>query len=222
MSLGLDLAIVLIVVVTFAIVMIRGFIKTIFDLVSVVFAIILAKMFSATVSNMFYDFLYKHFSNTVESVVNKVLANDGISSASKIDNLLALLGDYNPSLANSIIGNDINDRFHGVVQVIVGLLSYAISFLLIFIVSLFVFKVLSTVLSKIFKLPILNVINKTLSFVLAVLMCFVYVNLFVAFMQIITPALSSVYPNLLDLEVVEQTFIFEYFYNFKWIKFLVN
>ncbi len=222
MSLWLDLAIVLITVITFAVVMLRGFIKTVFDLTSVIFAIVFAKMFSAPVSNVFYDFLYKHFSESIGSVVNKFLTENALPSALNLDNLLGLLEKYNPNLANSLGSESVNNSFQTIVGSVVGLLSYAIAFLLIFVLTIIVFKVLSVVLSTVFKLPVLKTINKTLSFVLAIIMCFVYINLFVALMQIIAPVISSVYPETLNAEIIKQTFLFKFFYNFEWIKFLVN
>lgn len=222
MSLWLDLAIVLITIITFAVVMFRGFIKTVFDLTSVIFAIVFGKMFSAHVSNFFYDFLYKHFSGSIESVVTKFLTENDLPSALKLDNLLTLLGKYNPDLANSLGSDGVNDGFRVIVESVVGLLSYAVAFLLIFVLTIIVFRILSVVLSTVFKLPVLKTINKTLSFVLAVIMCFVYINLFVAFMQIISPVISSVYPETLNADIIKQTFLFKFFYNFEWIKFLVN
>ncbi len=138
------------------------------------------------------------------------------------DNLLGVLEKYNIDLANNIFSKNINNGIQVIVESIVGLLSYAIAFLLIFILTIIAFKILSIVLSTVFKLPGLKTINKTLSFVLGGGMCFIYINLFVALMQILTPVLTSVYPEYFNLSVVEETLIFEFFYNFEWIKFLVN
>jgi uncharacterized membrane protein required for colicin V production len=222
MSFVLDIAVITIVLVTFVVVMLRGFIKTVLDLTSVIFAIIFAKMFSASVSNIFYGFLYKHLSSGISELINNYLEKSELPTLLEQHTLLELLGRYNVELANVINSDNVNTTLQVVVQSVIGLLSYAIAFFMIFIITIIAFKILSVVLSTIFKLPILKTINKTLSFVLSVIMCFVYINLFVAFMQIITPVISSVYPDMINLTVIEQTYLFKFFYNFEWIKFLVN
>ncbi len=222
MALFLDIAVVLIIVITFVVVLLRGFIKTILDFASVVFAIVFAKMFSASFSNMFYASFNRFFSEGIGNVVSNFLSKNELPEFLEQENISELLGKYNIELANIINTENINNGFQVIVESIVGLLSYAVAFLLIFVITIIAFKILSLILCKVFKLPVLKTINKTMSLILAVVMCFVYLNLFIAFMQIIIPVVSSVYPETINATVIESTYLFKFFYGFEWIKFLVN
>ena len=114
------------------------------------------------------------------------------------------------------------DTVQRIAENIVGLLSYAVAFLVVFIVTIILFKILGVVLSSIFKLPLLKTVNRALSLCLGGVMAFVYLMIFVAFMQIAVPVVSSVYPEFLNMDIVESTVIFEFFYNFEWIKLFVS
>ena len=103
-----------------------------------------------------------------------------------------------------------------------GILSYAVAFIAVFILTIIAFKIASVVVGGIFELPVLKTINKTLALVLAVVMSLFYVLLFIAFMQIILPYLISVYPDIINNDVINKSLIFDYLYNCEWIKIFVN
>lgn len=222
MAIALDVAVLLIIVVTFIVVMIRGFVKTVLDFASVVFAIIGAKLFAAELSDVFYKPFYNSFSEGLREVVKNIIEKGDLPALLEQHNVSEILGRYNAPLADSINSGLIEDTVLNIVQNVVGLLSYAIAFLLIFIVVYIICKLLSLLICAVFKLPVLKTINKTLSFFLALLMIFVYLNLFVAFMQIAVPIIASAYPDVVTLDTLNNTFLFKFFYNFEWIKFFVS
>ena len=145
-SLTLDLAIVLISIITIAVVISRGFIKTILDLTSVIFAIFFAKFFASTVSSVFYNFFYKSFSDSLKKIIDNLISKNELPVVLDQDNILGILKKYNINLANTIISENIDNGIQVIVESVIGLLSYAIAFLLIFILTIVAFKILSIVL----------------------------------------------------------------------------
>ena len=101
------------------------------------------------------------------------------------------------------------------------LFAQAFAFFVVFVAVSIVFRFVVNFISGIFKLPILNSINKILGFVLGCAKALIFVFLFIAILQLASPLLNNAYPELLGHETVQSTFVFKYIYNIKWLNFLV-
>jgi len=222
MSIVFDLIIVAIVFVTLYTVIKRGFIKTVIDLVSVFVSIILAKMFSPKLSEYLFGVFGERFTDKLNSAISGMIENNSLPSVLESENISAYLQKYSADLSDKINSEVLESTVESISYTLVGLISYAAAFMIIFFVASLAFKILSVILSGIFKLPVLNSINKTLAFLLGIVIAFIYVLIFTAFVQIALPFLSSYYPEYINADVVEKTFIFKYILNFEWLKFLVN
>lgn len=222
MSVLFDLIIVAIVFVTIYTVVKRGFIKTVIDLVSVFVSLILAKMFSPNLSEYLFGVFGERFTDKLNSAISAMIEDNSLPSVLENENISAYLQKYSTDLSEKINSEVLESTVESISYTLVGLISYAVAFMIIFFVAGIAFKILSVVLSGIFKLPVLNSINKTLAFILGVVIAFIYVLIFTAFVQIAWPFLSSYYPEYINSDVVEKTFIFKYIINFEWLKFLVN
>ena len=221
MSIILDLIVIIIVALTMCAVIKKGFVKTVLDFASVICAVIVAKIFAPEISLAFYNGLYDAFSLKIKEGVRAMIAENGLPEALEVENLSAFLEKYNSKLLERVSGELIESTVNIITKHLVALLSYGLAFMLVFVAVIIVFKVVSALLNGVFKLPILNQINKTLAVFLSVIIAFIYVLLFVAFMQIMMPLLSSVYPGLFGESVIENSFIFNYIYTFEWVEILV-
>ncbi len=102
------------------------------------------------------------------------------------------------------------------------LLSYAIAFATLFAILSIVLNFLTVFISGIFKLPILNSLNKTLGLLLGCVKALIFMFLLAAIIQLAAPFINDAYPNVYIDEIIQNTFIFKHIYNFHWINFLVN
>jgi|GEM_PF-5559790 len=222
MAFLLDFFVILIIASTVFTVVKKGFVRTVIDFASVICALVVAKMFSSSVSLFFYDGLQKVVSGKINDIIGKLIQDNNLPKNLESGELFNFLSKYNGDLADKVTVDVVENTADVITQYLVGILSYALAFLLLFILTVIVFKVASFVLGGIFELPILKTVNKTLAFILAIVISFVYVLLFTAFMQIIVPYLSSVYPDVINSEIINKTVVFGYLYNFEWVKILVN
>jgi len=222
MAIVLDSIVVLIILGTVISVVSRGFIKTLLGFCSVIFAVIFGKIFSPVVSTWLYDILYRGTFDGINNVVSDLISENKLPSLLELDSVSNTLSKYNPELATEINSRVTDNMAQAISENIVGLLSYAVAFLVVFILTVILFKILGVILSTIFKLPVLNTINKVLSLGLGCVMAVVYLMIFSAFMQIVLPVVSSVYPEVINMTTVESTVLFEFFYNFEWIKLFVS
>ena len=222
MALFLDILVFLIVVLTMYKVIKKGFVRTVIDFISVIGSLIIAKIFAEPVSSFFYKGLNKVASEKINEIIEGMIKENNLPNNLEADELFKFLNKYNVDLVDMISSDAIENSVNIIAQYLVGILAYAVAFLVLFILSVVSFKILSLVLGGVFELPILKTVNKSLALVLAVVVAIVYVLLFIAIMQMIIPYFSSVYPEFINAEIIEKSFVFDYLYNFEWIKIFVN
>jgi len=221
-SIFLDLIVVLIVFSTMYTVIKKGFVRTVIDFASVICALIASKIFANPLSSFFYGILEKVTSKKINEIIENLIRENNLPKTLEEGELFEFLSKYNIDLANKVSGEAVESTMNVITQYLVGILSYAVAFIVVFILTIIAFKIASVVVGGIFELPILKTINKTLALVLAVVMSLFYVLLFIAFMQIILPYLTSVYPDVINNDVINKSLIFDYLYNCEWIKIFVN
>ncbi len=216
MALFLDLTVVLIVALTMYFVIKKGFVRSLLELLSVICSLILAKMFAAPVSQIFYKFLQGVISPKVEELINNLLKTDSLPETLHNDALGRLLSEYGVMFIDrENTTSFLSDSF-------TAMISYCLAYLLIFVGVMLLFKFATPVVCAVFKLPILRTANKLLSLVLGIALSVLYLLLFVSLMQILIPLLSSVYPESINSAVIEKTYIFSFIYNLDWIKILLS
>ena len=119
----------------------------------------------------------------------------------------------------------LTEKFSGgekaIPETALSLFAHALAFASLFALFCIIFKVVTLFVSGIFKLPILNGLNKTLGLILGCVKALISLFLFVAIMQLIIPLISTTQSGLINDEIVQSTFVFKFLYNIKWINFLV-
>ncbi len=222
MSIALDLIIVLILGLTFFLVVKKGFVRTVIDFASVICALIFSKLFTPVLSSIYYDGLYGTLADKTEEMVTSLIEQNSLPELLQAEQLTEFLSKYQPGLAEELNVSFIKNSAHMITKPIIALLAYGLAFLTIFILTLILFKIISVLAGGIFELPFLKQVNKAFAFIPATLLSILYVVLFIALMQLLVPFISSVYPDVINADIIDKTYIFGYLYNLEWLEIFVN
>ncbi len=160
----------------------KGFVLSFLELVAAILAFVMAYSFSPTVAQMAYDGFVKE--SVIETIETQIDENVSLSETSaKTQLVIESIPDYVVSFADTM-GISVEDIKNEVAQteitsenvatelvdkiaqpIIVGVLT-ALSFTILAIVFLIVLKFVAKLISRIFRLPVIKTINKTLGGVL--------------------------------------------------------
>ncbi|MBR2848479.1 MAG: CvpA family protein [Clostridia bacterium] len=205
----------------------RGFIKSVMGICTLIAALFVAFAFTPTVA--------VHIENV--PFVREIAENitDTIQSLSKNDggtfDLLRLFRDM-PEAFRQILeryGADISKLVDAVTpsadadaaavldlatliaEPVVNAITGVIAFLLLFIGSVIVLKILTWLLDLIFKLPVLKGANKFFGFVIGCFNALVWMWILSALSVIFISAMSSVSPEFFNPQLIENTVILKFF-----------
>lgn len=210
----------LIIVVVFAIIGIKtGAAKVVFRLLSVVCAFVLSLFLSHFLAELVYNVFIKQ---TITDIISKVVNDTALGTAQQ--KASELLGSLPALLANSleyfgISEAKVTDMFNtsavsgiegAIMTPIVGVISI-IFFVVLFLLSLFVFKKIFGGVSKIFRLPFIRVVDSLLGLVLGVLEGIMTICLFAFVLKLVIPLTgSNVY--VINEAYISESFVFSLFY----------
>lgn len=227
MSLVFDGLILIVCIIIVVVETRRGFVKSVMHLCSHIAALFVAYAFTPKLS----AFLSEHFflekvSSGIRDTLKSLTANgEGGYDLSRLfddvpEPFTQILERYHVSLDSlsdrleGITGaaedavNDLADNIAGGVS---GVLSSVCAFLLLFVASLLVLKLVTFILDALFRLPILSTANTALGFifgvVIALVAAFVLSLLSVKFIG----AMSSISPDLFSQDVIDKSIILKFF-----------
>lgn len=175
----IDALYVVLAVITVVVFTKRGFIESVFRSGRMIAAAILAYFFGPRLSAVIYErWIYQGITGWVTEKIEDVLQST--AEAVNVDGMIESL----PFLVKQLIDADaIKEKYSvegssieaiaadfsaNVSQPLSSLLSNLIAYTVIFLVSLLALWIVFKILDGIFKLPVLNAINKTLGFILGV------------------------------------------------------
>lgn len=170
MNIAIDLIIVLIMAATIITAVKRGFIVSLFSLVSLIVAFVVALAFCEPLGEYFNDaFVYSY----VEPHVADLIDSEGIEKIES-DAVGAMLDNLPEEIhkAIDVLNIDVEKLIGDIVIApeniaeilavkISGLVSKALAFIVLFLAALIILKVVCFVLNALSKLPVLKGINKT-------------------------------------------------------------
>lgn len=196
----------------------RGAVKTIMSLISGIASFLIACTFTPTLSvylqeKIFLDKLAQSIMNTVASLAQsgKDAAQNMIYDVSGLmqnSQFLSVLDKYgaDPDKTSQTI-SEINDTTHAAVEKV----SYAVAepisktvsdiaaFALLFVLSLIVLKLITFVISKVFQMPVLRTLDRTLGLVFGIASAAFFVLVFAMivnnFADILTTAAPTTFPE---------------------------
>lgn len=191
MSILFDLLLVLVIVVSVVIGVKRGFVKNVLNTFSLVFSVVLTMLLSSPVAKWIKN---KYI---MESVTNKVRGffDKEIAKLSDGADLNTLMAEKSESLSKTFsrfgvdIGKVYEEQVSGgtenlvervsekIASPIASTISFVIAVIAVFVLSFIALKLLSVLLDKVFSLPGLNTINKSLGFAFGLVCGLIYVNL---------------------------------------------
>ncbi len=226
----LDIAILVILLINIGLGLFRGLIRSITNLISIILGFIAAKVYyievynyfiekhdllsklKLTVSNTFSNIKFPEVSQMSNMSTEQLSQNMGNSDYSTIVIEKFFESDFFGNLLNKNV-QDFSDGFSTwLSENILAILSMCVVFLAV----LISIRILGFILDKMFKLPVLNGVNKISGFLFGLVKGCFFAMLFVLLIVIIGPIFSS-----FDLiTTLEQSSIAIYFYKYNMIMFI--
>lgn len=168
----------LIIIIVFVIIGVKsGAAKAICRLLSLVFSFILAVFLSHFLAELVYNtFIKQTIIDNISSVVNDSALSTAAEKAQGImdslplvlSNSLSYFGVSSASLTSMLTSSQVNSIESVIMTPIVGVISI-VFFIILFVLLLFVLKRVFRGISKIFRLPLIRVIDSAFGFVLGIL-----------------------------------------------------
>lgn len=240
-SIILDIIIALIAVLTIIISYKKGFLKSLIDTLSFFIAIVIALTFLTPVKNLIYKtaldekILTETHSELDSAVGNSDIgeiidkASDKEAEAEKhedsdiiksFEQFLKKFGieiEDVKSEYDQLIAQGSENVRNGIIDYVAKPITNAvitvIAFLLLFIVSIIVIKIIAYVLNLATKLPVINGINKFLSIPLGVCLALFRIFCFCAIIKLILPYTGTLHISALNSAAIDSTFVFKYLFN---------
>lgn len=209
----------------------KGFVKTILSLCGGIVCLILAISLSPAVSNFINQ---KYISPTFERVAtekfSQVLSEDSKNEDINFDKLiqdqpsefLQILDQFGVDLESleekfeefktSSSQNTSDSVIKYIVKPISSTISYVIAFIIVFLASILILSIVTFLLDKISKLPLLKTANRLLGVISGILFALLLMYVFSTIVKIAVPYLQSSPYHTLSKISPENTFVFKYFY----------
>lgn len=204
-----------------------GLVKMTVNLLKNIIAIVIASVFASRVGAFLYDTVLKSFLET--KAVDKIAGWLGVDPGSTIDvrplldskhseftKFLERLGFKLEQVGDkySEIGGEAENAGEVLVEYLMKplgtALSNVIAFILIFIASVLVIKLIGFIVNKIVSLPVLNITNKLLGLVLGAALGVVFVFIFVAIVDTVIPLISINGEHFTAASIEEGTIAYKY------------
>lgn len=199
----------------------RGLIKTIFSFFSLIIAVLLAYTLYPKISSILFKYtsLYKSLIGKIIKELNlKLLAQNTVSPHDQIDMIkklkipnfikISLVENNNSEVYKVLKATGIEEYIGGAVATIV---INALAFLLVFILSILIVKIISHSLDIVSKLPVIHQLNKIGGFFVG----FVQGIIIVWIVCIALTVFISFKPNENLFALIESSLIIKIFYNSK-------
>ena len=193
----------------------KGFIKSILGLASVIAAFVVSKKYTPD----FALWIDKNFMNGKVGELLDSFASSNKDVSSMIESVTSLFESMKqivPSSEFGMSGTTAAESIKTAMDSFTAALSYSLSeiaaFILLFIATFIVCKIVIFFIDLIFKLPVLDTINKGFGFLFGIIkgLLFIFVVcLLVSFVMMMTSANAN---PLITAEIIEDTYVFRHFY----------
>jgi len=229
MNAVLDIIIVGLIIFCVAMGYKNGFVKTVLNFLSFIIAFFLAKTFSPQLSSLIYSGYIKpnfvsRVTTQIESFLTRNIKLDAlVQDPNRPDDFTNLFKNYGVDLdlpdvkkwiAEAVAKGEagIHDVAARLVENAAEGISYFVAFVLILLVSLLLLKIITAIINKVFKLPVLNIINRIGGIALGFLYGVVLSYIFVFLAYHVFPYLAANSAISSAPEVVNDTIFFKWFY----------
>lgn len=214
----------------------NGFVKTVMNFLSFVIAFFMAKTFSPPLSDFMYSSWIKpNFADKAVGQIQKLIPPNGDVSnlvKDKPNDFLKMLEGYGiklPDIQKTIsdaaakTGDELNKFVaENMVDPVAKGISDFLAFAAILAVSLVLLKIITYFINRAFKLPGLNLLNRTGGILLGLLYGIILSYIFVFLAYYVLPYLAANTAIISVDSVVEDTIFFKWFYNHSPVSYIMN
>ncbi len=216
----------------------KGFIKSIMGLGSNIAAIFVGAAFTPVIAPIVSEkYILKPIAegirDTLESLVKNPSGGFDIDKALseipvEFNEILSRYGADIDKIKNSFSGinngtqESIDELAEMITAPVANTISSVLTFLLLFIATIIVLSIITFILDMIFKFPILNTANGALGFLFGVICALLTAWILSVSISYFVGAMNSVYPQLFDKNLVENSMVLDFFVKYNPIKVIGN
>lgn len=224
MSFVLDAILIAICIAIIATSVKRGFAKTVLSAVSLIAAVLLAVVFTPTLSSLLYEgFVLKSITSGILGTVGS-LAGTGDSAGvlNMLETMPDVLSDillrYNvsdetvSSMAESAKGGEatVESICETIASPVASMLSNVLAFVICFVAAVLVLKIAVFIINAVFKLPLLKTVNRAAGLVLGILLAAVAAYVYASVAVELMNGLGALSPKMFGDDVVSGTIIIKF------------
>lgn len=200
----------------------KGFVDTVMKLVSFVLAGVGAYFFYTIPADYMYDKFF--LPKLTDMIENSILSGGAGMTLTELFNskpafFVDILNRYSTvgeveGFYNSGTGTSLTDISSFMAEPLARAIANVLGFLLVFVALILLLGLLTLILDKICKLPVLKSANKLLGIALGALLGLLFAWLIAAIIGGALPELSKAYPDAFDPKVMENSIVLKWLYNF--------
>jgi len=237
MSIIIDILLAAIIVIGIAVGVKKGFVRSVMNFVTFIASFICAWQFTPMLAEYYLNsHLMSKVTNTVSDAISSIIGN-GIGSITVGD----LIAEQPPAFSDIVSRYAANitdlERFYytqvstgteaiqrNVSEFIAGpvaeTLSAVLAFLSIFLGITIVLTIAASILDLIFKLPVLNSLNRALGFVIGAFCGLLYTWAAAIVLVAVIPSLTALYPEVFSESLFENSILLNVFYEYNPFRYL--
>ena len=206
----------------------KGLIKTVMGIASFIIAFIMALRFSPPLSDFMYSKwiqpnLVSGLSKRIDDILGNVSLDRMVDDPARPDAFTNLIKDYGagiPDVKEWITGGASSENLAAnLVEPVAKGISGFIAFAAVLIVSIILIKIIAAIINGIVKLPVLNFANKAAGAAAGGIYGIVLSYIAVILIYYVLPYLAANTPIASAGEVMDDTFLFRWFFNTLPVKF---
>lgn len=223
----LDLALIMIFVITITVYYKRGFVKSVLGLGKVILAVVFSSMFGRALGQVLADkFMNAKMTGLIHSnltglydagteafdlsvLAGKIPPSLGLLAEKSGVNMDKLLSGYSADTAAS--GDKLYELSEKIALPIAGFISAVLGFIIVFIVAYLLLMLASFVIEAIAELPIIRGVNRLLGLLLGVVCAFIFAFLFVFAVNLGFYLIEAGGSQAGLLESIDKSILFKFF-----------
>ena len=237
MNAVLDIIIVLIIIFCVVMGYRNGFIKTVLNFLTFIIAFVMAKTFSPQLSDFIYSGWVKpnfvaRVTEKIENLLGNVSLNHMVKDPNRPDDFINMLEGYGFKLPNieewiseaASKGTANVNEFVAtkLVEPLAEGMSYFFAFTAILLAAIILFRIIAVLINKAFKLPGLNLINKTGGIILGIIygMAASYIFVFLCYYVLVYLSANAHIGSVPS--IINDTVFYKWFYEHSPVDYILN
>jgi uncharacterized membrane protein required for colicin V production len=204
----------------------KGFIKAFFGFGKTIICVLTAYILGPKLSAWLFE---KFFSEKINGKISDIFSSALEKSGTTVEELLQNIPEFLNKVididslttrfgANSVATQDTVDQMsEAISNPIAVFLSNIAAYILVFVAAMVLLSILAFLLDKVFRLPVLNAINRLLGTALGVVVAFVDLCVLSYVVSFLLSVLSGKVADLSG-DITNRTYIYKFFYNLDFFK----